>query len=177
MDENKSLPTSSVKSFGANKKIIIIVVIIAVVAMAGFFMRGWGGVIVPGADVDRNFDGSTTIKTDEGQITVGTSSLPDNWPSDISEYKNGKIQYSGSSNPQTGEPGAVIMFLTDDSAQTVIDFYKQEFVSQGWVIEETVNISGLTVFSAVKDTRKVAVNISAAGDGQVSVTVVVELGK
>jgi len=174
MDENNSVPNSGNSGSQGNKKIIIIVAVVVIVAIAGYFFKNQFDMI-PGADVDRNMDGSTTITTDEGQVTVGVQKLPDNWPSDVPEYKNGTIQYSGTSNPETGEEGAAVMYMTSDSAQTVADFYKKELESKGWKIEQTGNMGGAMVVAATKDARNIGIYIADGGNGQTTVTIGIEM--
>lgn len=152
-----------------SKKGLIIVIIIVLLGI-WLLTRGRGGIVAPGVDVDRNLDGSATYSNNEGSVTVGGGSLPDNWPSDAPTYADAKIQYSGSSNPQTGEKGAVVMFTTSDSATKVADFYKKELASSGWTIEGTANINGATVISAKKDSRTFGAQIVEA-NGLSTVTV------
>lgn len=132
----------------------------------GYFMRSGVGV-----DVNKGFGGSTTYSNDQGQVTVGGNKLPDNWPSDAPKYPNANIQYSGSSNPRTGEKGAAVVFMTSDKIQSVIDFYKKELASKGWKVEQAVTMGASTILSSTKDTRTLGVYIVDAGNGQVSVTV------
>lgn len=149
--------------------IVVILLIIVVSRRSPYGMMG--GVNVNGVNIDRNLDGSATYSNKEGTVTVGNNTLPDNWPSDAPKYGNAKIQYSGSSNPQTGEKGAAVMFLTSDSAQSVVDFYKRELASNGWTVEQSANMGASTVLAAKKDTRTFGVYITDTGNGQVSVTI------
>ena len=169
----------SVEGEAKSKKGLYIVGGVVVVLLIVWFAKASFMNAIPGTgvNVDRNLDGSATYKTDEGEVTVGTNKLPDNWPSDAPKYPNATIQYSGSSNPQTGEEGAAVMFTTSDKVQAVVDFYKRDLTSNGWVIEQTANVGGSTVLSAKKDTRTFGVYIVDAGDGQVSVTVGIGMPK
>lgn len=162
---------------GSNKMWYIIGAIVVVLLLGWFFSRGaWFlGSAASGVDVDRDLDGSTTYSNDEGSVTVGSTSYPDNWPSDVPRYGNGTIQFSGNSNPQTGASGAAVMFQTTDNAQVVIDFYKTELTKNGWTIEGTVSANGALVLSAKKDTRTFGAYAVPSGDGKVSVTAGVEL--
>lgn len=153
-----------------SKKGLYIAIAVIVILALFFIMKKSGG-LVPGTDIDKNMDGSTTYSNEEGTMTVGGGSLPDNWPSDAPKYGNADIQYSGTNNPQTGEEGLAVVFLTSDKLQTVVDFYKREFASKGWTIEQTATMGASTIISAKKDKRTFGVYIVDAGDGQVSVTV------
>ena len=160
-----------------SKKGLYIVVGIVVVLLAGYFLRGGSpGVVggvggVGGVTIDQNLDGSATYSNSEGTVTVGGNKLPENWPSDAPTYPNATIQYSGSSDPQTGEKGSAVVFTTSDNAQKVADFYKRELSSKGWVIDQTAMMGASTVLTATKDTRTLGAYITDTGNGQVSVTI------
>ncbi|MEK7152088.1 MAG: hypothetical protein AAB523_03275 [Patescibacteria group bacterium] len=165
-----------------SKKVLYAVIGVVVILLVGwFFTRGSGGLgtsipSIPGVDIDRNIDGSATYSNEDGTVTIGANSLPDNWPNDAPKYPNASIQYSGSSNPQTGEAGAMVMFTTPDKQQTVVDFYKRELASEGWKIEQTLVMGTVTMLVAQKDERTFGVQIATdEGSGQVSVTVSVAI--
>ena len=82
-------------------------------------------------EVTKNFDGSTTYKSDYGTATVGSNKLPENWPSDAPVYKNAEISQSTASN-MMGNNGFQIALTTSDSTQTILDFYKSELTASGW---------------------------------------------
>lgn len=121
--------------------------------------------------INNGTGGATYSDNNGGSVTVGGNKLPDNWPSDAPKYPDANIQYSGTSNPQTGEAGSAIVFTTGDSAQSVSDFYKKQLAADGWTIEQTANMGASSVLSAKKDTRTFAVYITDSGSGQTSVTV------
>lgn len=174
MEPNIATPAPS------RKGLYIGIVVVLVLVVAGWMiMRGSAGPlggIVPGADVDRNLDGSTTYSNDEGTVTVGGNTLPSNWPSDAPAYPNGTILYSGSTNPQTGTSGAAVSFSTQDSVAEITTFYQKELASQGWAIEQTATMGTATVLSATKDTRRMGVYIADAGETR-TVTVGIELAQ
>jgi|SRR3989338_2602006 len=153
-----------------SKKIWYIVGGVAVLLLLGwFFMRGVGG--MAGVDVDRNVDGSATYTSDEGVVTVGSNTMPANWPSDAPDNAAGAtITFSGTSNPQTGEVGSALSYTVRGSVQSVSEHYRSELAAKGWTVEGTAAIGGATVVSAKKDTRTFGAYIADAGDGQVTVT-------
>lgn len=153
-----------------SKKGLYIVIAIVVIIILAMLVRKSGEKIA-GVDVDRNMDGSVTYSNEEGSVNMGGNKLPENWPSDAPKYPNASIQYSGSSNPQTGEAGAMVAFTTSDSPEVVADFYTKELKAQGWVLEQTATIGGSTILAAKKDTRTFGVSITDGGKGGVSVTV------
>ena len=161
-----------------NKTWWIIGGIVALVILGWFLTRG-GGALMGGArgvDADRNADGSMTYKNDEASVTVGGNLLPSAWPTDApSNFAGAAIQYSGESNPQTGAPGAAVIYTVNASAQEVAEFYKRELTESGWTIEGTANVGGAMVVGAKKDNRTFALSITDAGGGKVQVTVGIEL--
>lgn len=168
MDEqNTSAPTSP----SSNKTIPIVVGVVIVLAVGWYFTRGVG--MPYGVNMDRNMDGSATYSNDQGSVTVGTQTYPDNWPSDAPKYANGQVQYSASSDQQTGGKGSMVMFTTSDSPQTVSAFYKKELPVQGWKIEQTATINQMTVISGTKETMTFSVQIAVGDNNQTTVTAVV----
>ncbi|MEY4747651.1 MAG: hypothetical protein RLZZ416_700 [Candidatus Parcubacteria bacterium] len=164
---------------GAGKKMWYVIGGIVVIIILGWIVtKGLGGVAMPGSGigVDRNADGSATYSNSEGSVTVGGASMPETWPSDApGNYANASIQYSGSSNPQTGKPGAAVVYTVNASTQAVADYYKTELTRAGWTIEATANTGAATVLSAKKDNRTFGVYIASAGDAGVSVTAGIEM--
>lgn len=152
----------------------IIGAIVLVVLVGGYLSRGAGfmGMRAAGVDMSPNADGGTTYSNNEGTVTVGGTAMPSNWPSDApANYSGASIQYSGSSNPQTGEAGSAIMYTVNASAQRVVDHYKNELARNGWTVEGTANAAGAMVVSAKKDTRTFGAYVVDSGSGAVSVTV------
>src|SRR3989344_2541681 len=122
---------------GKSKIGVYIVIGIVLLLIIGWLVKGVMFRSVTGVDVDRNLGGATTYSNEEGSVIVGGNKLPDNWPSDALTYKNATIQYSGSSNPQTGEAGAAVVFTTTDSVETVVRFYEKEPAGKGWTGGQT----------------------------------------
>lgn len=165
-------PTPEQHGNSRSKTVLHVVIGIVVLLLLGFIARGMyfkGMMKTQGVDVDRNTDNSFTYDTN--------GSLPENWPDDAPNYPNGSIQYSGTSNPQTGEAGAAVMFLTNDSSETVVDYYKRELPANGWTITQTAVSGTVTVIAATKDNRSLGIYIAATETGQTSVTVGVGLPK
>lgn len=168
MDEQNIIATPNT----SKKTVPAIIAVIILVGVGWFFMKG--GVGVPtGIDVDRNMDGSATYSSNDGSVTVGAKSYPDNWPGDAPKYSNGQIQYSVSSNQQTGQNGSMITLTTSDSAQKVVDFYKSELGANGWKIEQTANVGTMTVISATKGTMEFSVQVLNTDNKQTTITIAI----
>lgn len=175
--ENQKVEGGEVKTETKSKKGLYVVVAVVAVLLIGSWISKNSMKAVTGVDVDKNIDGSATYTTKEGSVSVGTNKLPADWPSDAPTYKNATIQYSASTNPQTGGAGLGVVFMTSDSSQIVIDFYKKELVAKGWTIEQTAIAGQTTVISAKKDDRQFGMYIADAENGQTSVTVSISSSK
>ena len=126
-----------------------------------------------GGDVQYGADGTATYSNEEGSVTVGGGAYPSNWPADAPQYPGGSIQYSGSSNPQTGEPGSAVVFQVSGTSQSVAEYYSDKLASEGWTVEGTATVGVATTISAAKGGRTFGVYIADLGNGAVSVTAAV----
>ena|SRR3989344_5697839 len=126
-----------------------------------------------GGDVQYGPNGTATYSNEEGSVTVGGGSYPSNWPSDAPQYPGGSIQYSGSSNPQTGEPGSAVVLQVNGTAQSIATYYNERLVSGGWTIDGTATVGTATTISATKGDRTFGLYIVDLGNGTASVTVAI----
>lgn len=152
--------------------------IVVLLIAAWFFTGGMSGMgaNMAGVDMDRNLDGSTTYTNEEGSVTVGGNSMPDNWPSDAPQnFSGATITFSGTSNPQTGQMGSAVSYTVRASAQAVADYYKSELQKAGWAVQASANMGAASAISATKDTRTFGAYIADTGDGSVAVTAGIEL--
>lgn len=159
-----------------NNKTITLVIVGVIVLLFGWNMFS-GSRNSTGLNINKSGTGTTTYSDKDGSVSVGGNKYPDNWPTDAPKYANATIEYSAAANPQTGGAASSVIFLTTSSAQAVADFYKKELMTLGWTVEQVANTGGTMVITAKKDTRTFAVYIVDSGDGQVTVTVGIELGK
>lgn len=168
----------------SNKKVLYIVIGALVVlligaALVGAFGRGTGlgaAYFAPGTDIDRNMDGSTTYSTNEGSVTVGSNTMPENWPGDApTAYTGATIVYSGSTNPTTGAAGSAVVYNVKASAQSVVEYYESRLKAEGWTVTASAETAGMRVITATKDTRVFGAYIGADGQGNTSVTAGIEL--
>src|SRR3989344_4631434 len=106
-------------------KAVYIIGGIVVLLIAGWFLTR-GSASVSGVDVDNNLDGSKTYSNEEGSVTVGGGSMPDNWPGDApANFAGATIAYSGTSNPQTGAAGPAASYPRRASAPGGAGHYQQ----------------------------------------------------
>jgi hypothetical protein len=151
----------------SNKKVWILVIVVLVLAFGCVAARRATTFVTENAieraiersagddaNIDFKLNGNTTITTDKGTVTIGAGSLPDNWPSDVDVPKNISVTFAGSANPQNGdEKGSYVSYMTDDSLQQVLDYYKDELNDNGWTVEQTATMGTSMALSATKDGR------------------------
>ena len=163
----------AVASSGSNKWIYIVVGVVVVLAVLGFMGRMAGFMVMraAGVNIQPGADGTATYSNSEGSVTVGGNKMPDNWPSDVpANFAGASIQYSGSSNPQTGRSGAAVVYTVTASASAVFEYYKAQLATQGWTIESTANMGAVSVLGAKKGDRTFGVSLTDAGNGSVQVS-------
>lgn len=151
-----------------NKLFIVVIVVVLFLAIAGFAIKSVmqkaskvvGEKVVEGmienatggkADLDLNKDG-VSVKTEDGSYSTSTT-LPTDWPKDVSVYPGATLKYSGTNNLENrgSEFGAV--FTTKDSGQLVYDYYKKELPQQGWTESNSQQTEGVMVITAAKGDR------------------------
>ncbi len=167
----------------SQKTILIIVIVVVALALIGWLARGFFGrnmaenameraMEQAGVNGDVDFDDNTwTYESDEGTFQAGEDvSLPSDWPGDVPVMSGVKISYAGSTNPQTGQAGASVMFTTSKSVSEVSAYYNSELVKEGWEIEGTANMGGTSIISANKGERSVGIYVAGA-EGTTSVTI------
>ncbi len=175
MDETTQTPATA-----SNAKWLYIVIGVVGIALLGmlFMGRSIPTMFAPaGVDVDQNLDGTQTITTDEGTVTVGTgASMPANWPSDApTAYRGATILYSGTTNPSTGEVGSAVSYTAQASIQEAITYYLDGLKAAGWTIESDAEMAGMRVIVGKKDTRTIGIYIADGGTGTVQVTAGVQM--
>lgn len=116
------------------------------------------------AEVDLNEDGGMRIESEEGTFTTGNK-MPEDWPSDVPVYAGAEVQYTATSNPVTGQAGTVLVLLSTDTQDEVVDFYKGALVGAGWVIEGSMKSGEMVVMGASKGNRQVSVMIAGVEGG------------
>lgn len=126
------------------------------------------------AEVDTDADGSMRIETEEGTFNMGGGTeLPADWPADAAVFPEAQIQYTATVNPATGEPGAVVMLLTEESMEDVLAYYSDQLPADGWAMQGTMQGGGVAILSATKGERTLSLSVSASGE-QTSITLAVE---
>ena len=117
-------------------------------------------------------EGSMKVKTKDGTAEWGSNKLPADWATDAPIYPGASIQFSGSSNPTTGQPGAVAILETKDSNTQVLEYYKKELAAQGWKIVANFETGTSATIAASKGDRNIGIT-SATSEGKTVITVAV----
>ena len=131
------------------KKIMYVITVVCVILIALFLAAGCKGKIIEriteGAiesaieaqsdgevDIDVS-EGGISIKTDEGEVTIGEGTdLPDGFPSIIPVYPDMTIQTAWKST-EDDKDNFYISALSDDSGEKIFNWYKDKM--SGWEIE------------------------------------------
>lgn len=122
---------------------------------------------------------NTTVKTNTNTNTAvkNIPGYPSSWPSDVPKYPVERVNYSGGNNPQSGPTEASVVFTTNNSVKSVVDFYLTNLVANGWKITENGNgTANMTTFRASKAGRSVGGYAVKEANGKTLVTIGVNVG-
>lgn len=115
---------------------------------------------------------SMHIETNEGTMTMG-GELPSNWPSDVPVYQGATVNLAGSTTPEGGDPGMMLMYSVPDAPAIVAKFYESGLAANGWKSKSTIKTEDITIWEMTKDDRTLSVTVSAE-DGGTSVAIGIE---
>jgi hypothetical protein len=54
--------------------------------------------------------------------------------------------------------------MTQDPVEAVVDFYKEQAVTEGWTISTTMENAGMTILAAKKDDRFLSVSVASSSE-------------
>ncbi|MDZ7798663.1 MAG: hypothetical protein U5L76_03535 [Patescibacteria group bacterium] len=119
-----------------------------------------------GVDVEND---SVTVNTNGSSFSAGESvSLPSGFPSDV-HVIDGTVK--AATTITEGEVYSVSV-QTDTSVSDVADEYQEELANDGWDINMSLDIEGISSMTAEKDNRTVTVSIGEDEDeGKTLVTI------
>ena len=106
----------------------------------------------------------TSIELEPGRDEID---LPNHFPADVPIPRSGRPQRHVSS----AQDGTMTVVAIEDSVNGAYEFYIDELEAEGWYVESAGSQSNLTMLSASKGDRMIAVAITDA-NGQTTVTLI-----
>lgn len=158
-------PAAKKKDNTAIKVILIVVgVVVLLMILGAIAMAVFVGSIFHQASKNVQVDGSgkngrVTIKSNDGQSTSSYGSnvnLPKNFPTDIPIYKPSTL-ISASATENTHFSAAA---KTNSSVNEVLNYYRNQMVSEGWTSVNESSYSDGTLLSFKKANRSMTVSVS-----------------
>lgn len=119
-------------------------------------------------------EGSFPASRYPAEMAEGTSaSVPDTFPKNIPLYP-GSAPAQGRGVDIEGAPMAALQLLTMDPPETVYDFYREKFQSDGWEIEDRENFRGKNAISASNGKCKASILVAPTDDGGSDIFMITE---
>jgi len=173
-------------------KNIIYVVLAVLVLIGGVYYLSMNNVklsdTVPSNVVATTTDtaSASTTTTIFGSVEANTGTqgsvktipgYPSSWPSDVPKYPNGVVSEKAGNNPKSLPNEAGVVFTTKDSVKTVVNFYLNGLVANGWTItEDGAGTGNMVTFRATKAKRSVGGYVLKETDGKTEATIGVNIG-
>jgi len=141
-EPTQSAPAQSKSSNSGMKIVIIVIVVLVVIGVIGSLVAGWAikkfsenaaeSIISAGtgADVDINSkDGSVNAESEDGSLSLGGKIWPKDMPSDVPEFKDGKIAAVSAVKSGEGQSWSVDV---SEVTKAEYDAYKNALTSAGF---------------------------------------------
>ena len=118
-------------------------------------------------------NGETVIKSDQGEVRIVTGDeAVKSLPMGISLYPGAEVQPSMAGMAE-GRSGAMVVLKTADSADEVIDFYRNQLKSGEIEVKTDVNAGDTRVLAGERsDGEAVHISTTKAPDGGVMVSII-----
>ena len=101
---------------------------------------------------------------DGEKVTVAASeqgvSLPADFPKDVAIIQGATVKVAMAQGDQL-----IVHLSVPGAATSAAKFYEEALKAQGWAIETTMNMDGMSMVVAKKDNRQCSVTASAEGEG------------
>ena len=111
-------------------------------------------------DADFN-DGSITIDSEEGSVSIGGTEIPEDFPSDVPVYSNADVVWTSFSS---ADETYWIDFESTDDYTEIKAYYDEEIEKDGWELYDTSTYTSdgqeTTLYSADRDNRTLIVTLS-----------------
>ena len=107
--------------------------------------------------------GKSTTDSDERQVPAGAGKIPAGFPKDVPLYGGAVVTMA-----QTGAQQHLfnVVLASQDDIGKITDYYKRSLETNGWTIENTMTSEPMSAFTAVKDHRRLILQIVAQGGGR-----------
>ncbi|MFH1536956.1 MAG: hypothetical protein ABID45_03150 [Patescibacteria group bacterium] len=114
------------------------------------------------SELDADFnDGTISINSEEGSVSIGGTEIPDDFPSDVPVYANAEVVWTSFSS---GDETYWIDFESTDDYTEIKAYYDAEIESNGWEVYDSSTYTSdgqeTTLYSADRDNRTLIVTLS-----------------
>ena len=110
----------------------------------------------------------TTVKTQDGKMTISENEVPKSFPSDVTIYKNSKAKSSTEASD-----GISVTLVTSDSISTVSNFYQKDLTKNGWTVEKKDILKDNSLIVAKKGKRQFILTTTVGQDKSTEIIIVV----
>lgn len=101
------------------------------------------------------------------------AAVPDNFPEELPLYP-GSAPAQGRGVDVEGVPMSALQLLTMDPPETVYEFYREKFESDGWEIEDRESFRGKNAISATNGKCKASMLVTPTEDGGSDIFLITE---
>lgn len=181
MAERSAQKQTSIIAAGSNNRtVLIIAVVIAVLVIFGVL-----GYLIQtkstkemseateqngqtSADT-KNGQKQTTVETENGKIIIKEGEAPTNFPSDLTIYKDAKIERSTEAKDELS-----VILKTSDSVSKVTKFYEDDLKDSEWESVETNTMKGSSLITAKKGAQRLVITVTTDKEtGKTAIAIVV----
>jgi hypothetical protein len=106
------------------------------------------------------------------KLDIGSGKLPDSFPKDFPIYPGSTVVSAISGNQVGQGNGFYIIFSTKDASSTVLSYYKSHFKTNGWAIDSTTEMGGISSLGVSKGKQEGTLVVSVdSGKGETGIAV------
>lgn len=101
------------------------------------------------------------------------AAIPDNFPEEVPIYP-GSVPARGKGADIDGVPVSAVQLMSNDDADTVMDYYVESLEGEGWSVETTDGMGGTRRIAASREGCRIRVLTAPAEEGGTNIIVVTE---
>jgi hypothetical protein len=168
--KKKGMPTIAIVGIGC-LGVLVLLGIAASVAGKLLFSKFGANLIKQGIEqktgVSVNTEtGGMTFKDKESgaEINVGEAKIPADFPKDMPIYPGAKPAGTISGNDKTKGKGYWLILTTADDMTKVDAYYAKNLPANGWTVDQTMDLGGVSTKKATKGQLVATVTVSADKD-------------